>query len=107
MTLKVVWGITGSGDKMPETVAAMAAVRERLDLEITAAISIAGVRVLRWYKLTRDGGGDRQVGEDREGRQLAVHHRALCRSVSTIACWWRPRRRTRWPRSRTASRTPC
>ena len=52
MTLKVVWGITGSGDKMPETVAAMAAVRERLDLEITAAVSIAGVRVLRWYKLT-------------------------------------------------------
>ena len=28
MTLKVVWGISGSGDKMPETVAAMAAVRE-------------------------------------------------------------------------------
>ena len=52
MTLKVVWGITGSGDKMPETVAAMAAARERLDLEITAAVSIAGVRVLRWYKLT-------------------------------------------------------
>ena len=42
MTLKVVWGITGSGDKMPETVAAMAEARERLDLEITAAVSIAG-----------------------------------------------------------------
>ncbi len=52
MTLKVVWGITGSGDKMPETVAAMAAVREQLDVEITAALSIAAVRVLRWYKLT-------------------------------------------------------
>ena len=52
MTLKVVWGISGSGDKMPETVAAMAAVRERLDVEITAAVSIAGVRVLRWYKLS-------------------------------------------------------
>ena len=51
MTLKVVWGITGSGDKMPETVAAMAEARERLDLEITAAVSIAGERVLRWYKL--------------------------------------------------------
>ncbi len=51
MTLKVVWGITGSGDKMPETVAAMAALPERLDLEITAAVSIAGERVLRWYKL--------------------------------------------------------
>ncbi len=51
MTLKVVWGISGSGDKMPETVAAMAQARERLDLEITAAVSIAGERVLRWYKL--------------------------------------------------------
>ena len=51
MTLKVVWGISGSGDKMPETVAAMAEARERLDLEITAAVSIAGERVLRWYKL--------------------------------------------------------
>lgn len=51
MTFKVVWGITGSGDKMPETVAAMAAVKERLDVAITAAISIAGERVLRWYKL--------------------------------------------------------
>ncbi len=52
MTLKVVWGISGSGDKMPETVAAMVEVQKRLDVEITAAVSIAGVRVLRWYKLT-------------------------------------------------------
>lgn len=52
MALKVVWGISGSGDKMPETVAAMVAARERLDIEVTAAVSIAGVRVLRWYKLT-------------------------------------------------------
>jgi archaeoflavoprotein AfpA len=51
MTLKVVWGITGSGDKMPETVAVMAGLSERLDLELTAAISIAGEVVLRWYKL--------------------------------------------------------
>jgi archaeoflavoprotein AfpA len=51
MTLKVVWGITGSGDKMPETVAAMAAAAEKMDVEITAAISIAGEVVLRWYRL--------------------------------------------------------
>jgi archaeoflavoprotein AfpA len=51
MTLKVAWGITGSGDQMPETVAAMTAVRERLDVEITAALSIAGEKVVRWYKL--------------------------------------------------------
>lgn len=51
MTFELVWGITGSGDKMPETVAAMAAVKERFDIRITAAVSIAGERVLRWYKL--------------------------------------------------------
>jgi len=52
MTLKVAWGITGSGDQMPETVAAMTAVRENLDVEITAVLSKAAVKVLRWYKLT-------------------------------------------------------
>jgi archaeoflavoprotein AfpA len=54
MTLKVVWGITGSGDQMPETVAAMMAVRESLDVEITAALSLAGQKVVRWYKLMND-----------------------------------------------------
>jgi len=52
MTLKVAWGITGSGDLMPETVAAMAAVSETQDVEITAVLSKAAVKVLRWYKLT-------------------------------------------------------
>lgn len=51
MTLKVAWGITGSGDLMPETVAAMAAVSETQDVEITAVLSKAAVKVLRWYKL--------------------------------------------------------
>ena len=31
MTLKLVWGVTGSGDKLPETVAAMAAVIQLRD----------------------------------------------------------------------------
>ncbi|MBN2204428.1 MAG: archaeoflavoprotein AfpA [Thermoleophilia bacterium] len=51
MTLKVVWGITGSGDLMPETVAAMAKVRETQDVEITALLSKEAVKVIRWYKL--------------------------------------------------------
>lgn len=51
MALRVVWGITGSGDKLRETVAAMAAVAEEFDVEITAAASIAGDQVLRWYRL--------------------------------------------------------
>jgi len=52
MTLKVAWGITGSGDLMPETVAAMSALSETQDVEITAVLSKAAVKVVRWYKLT-------------------------------------------------------
>lgn len=52
MTLKVAWGITGSGDQMTATVAAMTAARESLDVEVTAALSLAGEKVVRWYKLT-------------------------------------------------------
>jgi archaeoflavoprotein AfpA len=52
MTLKVAWGITGSGDLMPETVAAMQALSETQDVEITAVLSKAAVKVVRWYKLT-------------------------------------------------------
>ncbi|MHB0980187.1 MAG: archaeoflavoprotein AfpA [Thermoleophilia bacterium] len=51
MTLKVVWGITGSGDLMPETFAAMTALKEKGDVQTTAVLSKAAVKVVRWYKL--------------------------------------------------------
>jgi archaeoflavoprotein AfpA len=51
MPLKLVWGITGSGDLMPETFATMSAVHEAGDVEITAVLSKAAVLVVRWYKL--------------------------------------------------------
>lgn len=51
MSMKLVWGITGSGDLMPETFAAMAAVKEKEGLQITAVLSKAAVKVVRWYKL--------------------------------------------------------
>lgn len=51
MTLKLVWGITGSGDLMPETFAALSAVAERGDVQVTAVLSKAAVKVVRWYKL--------------------------------------------------------
>jgi len=51
MTLRVVWGITGSGDLLRETVTAMAAIREAEEVEITTVLSRAAVKVLRWYKL--------------------------------------------------------
>lgn len=51
MSLKLVWGITGSGDQMPETFTAMSALHEAGDLEITAVLSKAAAKVVRWYKL--------------------------------------------------------
>lgn len=51
MSLRLVWGITGSGDLMPETVSAMSALHEKEDVLITAVVSKAAVKVLRWYKL--------------------------------------------------------
>lgn len=51
MPLRAVWGITGSGDLMPETFAVMDAVRQTVDVEITAVLSKAATRVVRWYKL--------------------------------------------------------
>src|SRR5665648_289433 len=51
MPLKLVWGLTGSGDLMPETVDVMIDIRQTQDVVITAALSKAAVQVLRWYKL--------------------------------------------------------
>ncbi len=51
MPLKLVWGLTGSGDLMPETVDVMVDIRQTQDVVITAALSKAAVQVLRWYKL--------------------------------------------------------
>jgi archaeoflavoprotein AfpA len=51
MSLKLVWAITGSGDLMPETFAVMSAVKEKGDVQVTAVLSKAAVKVVRWYKL--------------------------------------------------------
>src|SRR5660398_189920 len=45
MPLRLVWGITGSGDILPETFGAMSAVKDAQDVEITAVLSRAGVKV--------------------------------------------------------------
>lgn len=52
MPLKLVWGITGAGDLLRETFDAMSAVKDTQDIEITAVLSNAGVKVVRWYKLS-------------------------------------------------------
>jgi archaeoflavoprotein AfpA len=51
MALKVAWGITGSGDLITETVQVMSDLSNEDDFEITAVVSVAGEKVLRWYKL--------------------------------------------------------
>lgn len=51
MPAKIVWGITGSGDLISEIVAVMEELAQEKELEITAVLSKAAVKVLNWYKL--------------------------------------------------------
>jgi archaeoflavoprotein AfpA len=46
-----VWGITGSGDLLPEVVDKLQELSDKGNLEITACLSKAGQKVVRWYKL--------------------------------------------------------
>ncbi len=48
---KIIWGITGSGDKINEVYAAMLDLHQKTDIRIKVIVSIAGEQVLRWYKL--------------------------------------------------------
>jgi archaeoflavoprotein AfpA len=53
---KVAWGITGSGDRLPETVSIMKELqdeyRDRVDLRVY--LSKAGEQVVKWYRLYDD-----------------------------------------------------
>jgi archaeoflavoprotein AfpA len=51
---KVVWGITGSGDRLIETVEVLRDIREKYaeDVEIRVYLSKAGDQVVKYYKLT-------------------------------------------------------
>jgi archaeoflavoprotein AfpA len=51
MPAKIVWGITGSGDLITEVFAAMDELAQEKELEITAVLSKAAVKVVNWYKL--------------------------------------------------------
>jgi len=48
---RIVWGITGSGDRIEEILDYMIQLKEEEDLKITVIVSKAGEQVLRWYKL--------------------------------------------------------
>lgn len=52
-TNKVAWGITGSGEKLPETINLMEKLKEKYvgRVDIRVYISMAGEQVAKWYKL--------------------------------------------------------
>ena len=52
MPARIVWGITGSGDLLSEVFAEMEQLAREKELEITAVMSKAAVKVVNWYKLT-------------------------------------------------------
>jgi archaeoflavoprotein AfpA len=53
-TRRIAWGITGSGDKIRETVALMEALSAKYDLEVHVYLSKEGEVVLKFYKLLND-----------------------------------------------------
>lgn len=52
MPIKIVWGITGSGDLIVEIFTVMDELARDKDLKITAVLSKAAAKVVNWYKLT-------------------------------------------------------
>ncbi|WXG46397.1 MAG: archaeoflavoprotein AfpA [Candidatus Atabeyarchaeum deiterrae] len=53
---KVAWGITGSGDRLRETVEAMRKIRDQFAdrVDVRVYVSKAGDQVLKYYKLSHD-----------------------------------------------------
>jgi archaeoflavoprotein AfpA len=51
VTLKIAWGITGSGDHMVESVTTMKRLHENHDWKIDVILSKEGETVIKWYKL--------------------------------------------------------
>lgn len=49
--IKVAWGVTGSGDHMPETIQVVKGVVERGDARVTVFLSKSAAIVVRWYGL--------------------------------------------------------
>ena len=51
MAVKIVWAITGSGDRIAEVFEVMSEMAAHEELEITSLLSKAAVKVVNWYKL--------------------------------------------------------
>ncbi|MFZ2071484.1 MAG: archaeoflavoprotein AfpA [Halobacteriota archaeon] len=54
MTIKIAWGITGSGDKITECVTFMEELTKRYNLDVHVYLSKEGVVVLKFYKLLNE-----------------------------------------------------
>ena len=52
--IKIAWGISGSGDFMPETVQVMKRIVERGDAKVAIFLSKSAVMVLKWYGLFKE-----------------------------------------------------
>ena len=49
--MRLVWGITGSGDRIQEILDVMESIQNQPDVKVTVLVSKAGEQMLRWYKL--------------------------------------------------------
>jgi len=49
--IRMVWGITGSGDRIDKILETMVNLKEQDGLKISVIVSKAGEQVFRWYKL--------------------------------------------------------
>ena len=50
MSLKIMWGITGTGYLLEESITLMRELQENYDLDITVMLSEEGAVVVKWYK---------------------------------------------------------
>jgi archaeoflavoprotein AfpA len=51
LMVRIIWGITGSGDRIDEILQGMIELRSHAGVRITIATSRAGEQVFRWYRL--------------------------------------------------------
>ena len=51
MSVNIAWGITGAGDLLNEVFDLMDEISRHEDIRITAVLSKAGERVVKWYDL--------------------------------------------------------
>jgi len=51
MSATILWGVTGAGDLIQETVGAMDELVRTMELKVSVSLSKAAVQVLKWYKL--------------------------------------------------------